>query len=332
MKAAIFEQPGPPEQVLFIRDIPVPQPGFGEVRVRMLTSPINPSDLMFIQGVYSVKPTLPAVPGFEGVGVVEESGGGLIGRYLTGKRVVVLNDRHGNWAEKTVASAKQCIPVPSDFSNEQAATFFVNPATALAITRSILSVPSGEWLLQSAAGSALGKMVIRIGKLFGFRTINIVRRREQIEELKAIGATEVIVESDGNIPDQVRSLTNGQGVRFAMDPVGGSTGSAVVQSLSVGGHAVLYGLLSGESITVDPRFLITGSKKVSGFWLGDWIKKKSLIQKLRFIRRIRSLIRAGVLTSEIASTFALEEVHIAVNRAAAMAKGGKVLLSIGSTP
>lgn len=329
MKAAVFDQPGPPDEVLTVRDIPTPRPGRGEVLVRMLASSVNPSDLMYVRGNYTVPPKLPATPGFEGVGVVESSGGGLLGRFLKGRRVVVMNDRTGNWAEYAVASARQCIPVPSQLSDEQAATFFVNPATALAITRHVLDIAAGEWLLQTAAGSALGKMVIRLGKESGFRTINVVRRREQVEELKRLGADHVLCEADGPLPEQLKKLVP-DGMRYAMDPVGGATGSQAVQCLAPGGRLIVYGSLSDESLSIHPRFLIEG-RTVQGFWLGRWAKSRSLPQKLRLIRQIRSLIRSGVLTSDVAATYPLERVTEAVRNAAAPAKGGKVLLTLGAS-
>ncbi len=329
MKAVVFDRTGPPDEVLAVQDVPPPSPGRGEVRVRMLASPINPSDLLYVGGQYTVVPKLPATPGFEGVGVVESSGGGLLGRFLTGKRVVVMGSRTGNWAEHTVASARQCIPVPSDLTDEQAATFFINPATALAITRHVLNVPPGEWLLQTAAGSALGKMVIRLGREHGFRTLNVVRRREQVEELRKLGADHVLCDADGSLPEQVRKVAP-DGVRYAMDPVGGGTGAQVVRCLAAGGRLIVYGSLSGGPIALDPRAVIGGGLRVEGFWLGHWAKSRSLPQKLRLVRQIRRLIRAGVLTTEVAATYPLEQVAEAIRRAAAPAKGGKVLLSVSA--
>jgi NADPH:quinone reductase-like Zn-dependent oxidoreductase len=294
----------------------------------MLASPVNPSDLMYVAGRYGVKPATPATPGFEGVGVVEANGGGLLGWLRKGKRVAVLNDRIGNWAEYTVAPARRVIPVPADIPDDQAAAFFVNPATAWVITRSVLRVPPGSWLLQTAAGSALGKMVIRLGRRFGFRTLNVVRRREQVDELKQLGADSVIVEADGPLSDQVRAATGDPGVPFAMDSVGGDTGRQVVESLAAGGRAILYGLLSGQPVTIDPRFLITGSKRVEGFWLADHMRRLSIPKTLLLIRRVRGLMRVGVLTSDIAASYPLDRVRDAVRHAAAPGKGGKVLLRI----
>ena len=330
MKAVVFDRFGPPEQVLQLRDIPEPMPGPGEVKIRMLASPINPSDLLYIGGQYGLKPpAFPATPGFEGVGVVVANGGGLIGRLRMGKRVAVLNDRNGNWGEFTVASSKQVIPIPSEIPDEQAASFFVNPATAVVLTSRVFEIPPGEWLLQSAAGSSLGKMIIALGKANGFRTINIVRRTEQIDELKKLGADEVILEKDG-IEEQVRRITKGAGVKFALDPVGGSTGTQVIRCLSEGGVCQLYGLLSGEPVTVDPRSLITGSKTVQGFWLADFMKTLGLIGKLQLIREVRTLMKAGVLKTEPGTAFPLDRVQDAVREAAAPGKAGKVLLRIGS--
>ncbi len=330
MKAAVFDRHGSPSDVLTVRDVPTPTPGRGEVLVRILASPVNPSDLMYVQGNYGLKPpAFPATPGFEAVGVVEASGGGLLGMLRKGKRVVVLGSRTGNWAEYAVAKAKQVVPVPADIPDDQAATFFVNPATAYLLTREVLAVPKGEWLLQTAAGSALGKMVVRLGKKYGFRTVNVVRRREQVEELKKLGADAVLVESDGPLSEQVRKATNSDGVRYAIDPVGGATGTQVVGCLGAGGRMIVYGALSGEPTSVDPRVLITGSKSVEGFWLSDWAAKSSVFAKLRLIRTIRGLMREGIARTEVSAGYALDRVGEAVRHAAADGKGGKVLIQVG---
>ena len=329
MKRVAFDRFGPPAEVLHIQDdVPAPQPKRGEVLVRMLASPINPSDLMYVAGKYGLKPPLPATPGFEGVGVVEATGGGLLGWLRKGKRVAVINDRIGNWAEYTVAKARQVVPVPDDLTDEQAASFFVNPATALAMTQDVLKVTRGAWLLQSAAGGELGKMVIRLGHKFAFRTINVVRRREQVEELKKLGADHVIVEADGPIPEQVRKLVP-DGVRYAIDPVGGDTGSQVIAALSQGGRCLLYGSLSDDPVSVHPRYFIGNNLRVEGFWLGAWAKQQRILTMLKLFRRVRELMREGVLQTQHAATYPLEDVQKAVAHAAAPGKGGKVLLRIG---
>ena len=252
MKAIVCDQWGEPEKVLHVRDVPPPVCGPGQVRVRMLASPINPSDLFMVQGVYGKQPPLPCIPGFEGVGVVEE-GRGLLAWRVKGKRVAVLNSSSGNWAEQVVIPARQAVPVPADFSDEQAGTFFVNPASAIVMTRNVLQVPPGAWLLQTAAGSALGRMVIRLGVKHGFRTLNVVRRKEQADELKRLGGNAVVVTSEEPLVERVKALTNGEGVPFAIDAVGGELGSQVVETLARGGRMLVYSNLSLKPLTLDPR-------------------------------------------------------------------------------
>src|SRR3954451_8130695 len=122
MNAVVCDRWGEPEEVLQVRDVPLPEPGPGQVRVRMLASPINPSDLLMVRGRYGYQPPLPCTPGFEGVGVVEE-GRGLLAWRVKGRRVAVLNSHAGNWAEQVVAPARAAVPIPAELTDEQAATF-----------------------------------------------------------------------------------------------------------------------------------------------------------------------------------------------------------------
>jgi NADPH:quinone reductase-like Zn-dependent oxidoreductase len=330
MKAIVFDQFGEPADVLRVRDVPIPEPGPGQVRVRMIASPVNPSDLLVVRGRYGVLPTLPATPGFEGVGVVDKAGPGLIGWLVKGKRVTVINDMGGNWAEYAVISARQARPVAADIPDEQVASFFINPATVLAMARHVLAVPKGDWLLQSAAGSQLGRMIIKLGRHDGFRTLNVVRRPEAIAELKALGGDAVISSSEGPIDEQVRQVTGTDGVRFAVDPVGGDTGTGVFDSLAAEGRMLVYGTLSGEPLRIDPRKMIAGRRVVEGFWLGHWMRGRSIPAALRLFREIAHLIRAGVLETEIGRTYPLDAIGDAVRDADAIGRGGKVLLKFGT--
>lgn len=331
MKAVVFEQFGDPADVLHVREVPAPEPGAGEVRVRMLQSPINPSDLLTVRGTYGRRPKLPATPGFEGVGVVESAGPGLLKRIRglkPGRRVAVLNARGGNWAEQAVVHVTQLVPLADDLPDEQAAAFFVNPASALVMVRYVLNVPRGAWLLQTAAGSTLGRMVIRLGKQGGFRTINVVRRREQVGELLNLGGDAAICTADESVEEKVKQLTNGAGVGFALDAVGGSTGTAALKALGQGGRMLVYGTLSEEPIEIHPRVLMVGQKRVEGFWLSEWVKGQSKLKMLGLFRQVQKLMRAGVLTADVGKTFAMADVRAAVAQAAKPGREGKVLLRL----
>jgi NADPH:quinone reductase-like Zn-dependent oxidoreductase len=331
MRAVVFDRFGEPAEVLTVRDVPRPEPAAGQVRVRMRASPVNPSDLMVVRGRYGKLPKLPATPGFEGVGVIDAAGPGLL-RHLRrlgpGRRVAVINGAGGNWQEYVVVPARQVVPVPHGIPDEQVATFFVNPATALVLTRHILRVERGAWLLQTAAGSALGRMIIRLGRRDGFRTINVVRRREQAEELVKAGGDAVVCTNEEALEERVRSLTGGAGVRYALDAVGGATGSSAANCLAEGGRLAVYGTLSGEPLTVDPRVLMVGERRVEGFWLSNWARRQGVLTMLALFREIGRLLKEGVLTSPVGASFPLEEIRSAVQEAEKPGRAGKVLLRI----
>lgn len=343
MKAAVFESTGVPESVLTIKDLPEPEPKHGQVKVRMLCCPVNPSDLMFVRGQYTLSADLPATPGFEGVGIVEAAGGGLRAKMMLGKRVAVLSRRGGNWADKNVVPASQVIPfsnlLTGRLTQEQQATFFVNPVTAFVVCRSILRVPTGEWLLQTAAGSVLGHMIIRLGKRCGFKTLCVVRREQQVAELKAAGADAVIwFDPAAHSLDQFRAAaaaatgasTDKSVIHSAIDCVGGVTGSAVVSVLGKRANMLVFGTLSGEPLTIPSRALMTPGASISGFWLGNYMETLAMPAKLKLVRTVSGLIREGVLASEIGSSFSLEEIVSAVQAAEVPGRGGKILLNIGT--
>ncbi|MDX2039188.1 MAG: zinc-dependent alcohol dehydrogenase family protein [Isosphaeraceae bacterium] len=327
MRAIRFDRFGEPSEVLRVEDRPDPEPRFGEVVVRMTATPINPSDLLVVRGLYGVLPQLPATPGFEGVGVVED-GRGPIAKLLVGRRVAVINQAGGNWAERVCVPALRAIPVPADLPDDQAASFFVNPATVLAMVRHVLQVPRGAWLLQSAAGSALGKMIIKLGIHDGFRTINVVRRPSAIAELQALGGDAVISTTDGPIERQVEEITGGAMVRYALDPVGGDIGTGVFNSLAADSRMLVYGTLSNEPIRVDSRRMIAGKRVVEGFWLGHWMQGRSKIKAVPLFREIARLIRSGVLSTDPGPRFPLEAIQPAARAAEAIGKAGKVLLTL----
>lgn len=331
MNCLEFKETGPPRDVVRLIDRDTPSPGRGEVLVRMQASPVNPSDIMFIEGKYGSQPHLPQVPGFEGVGVVEASGGGLRGKIFQGKRVAVLNKSGGNWADFTVVPAAQVIPISARLTTEQAATFFVNPATAWIMTQEVLCVPARSWLLQTAAGSSLGKMVVRLGNALGFRTLNIVRSERHVDRLKKLGADEVVVFDPARHPEDefheaVRRAVGQGEIKHAIDCVGGMTGSAVVRSLSPGGRLLVFGTLDDSPLQFSSRTLMTNTTTVEGFWLGSFMAQKSLLFKLQLVRKLTRLVLNGTLESDIAGSFSLADFSQALDQVEDSGSEGKTLL------
>ncbi len=332
MKAIVFERFGEPREVLQVRDVPMPEPTAGEVRVRMRLAPINPSDLMTVGGVYGRLPNLPATPGFEGVGVIDASSGGWLAKLRglkPGRRVAVLNGRGGNWQEFVTLPARHVVPVPDDLRDEQVATFFVNPATAIVMTQYVLQMRRASWLLQTGAGSALGRMIIRLGKHFGFRTINLVRRKELANELMQLGADAVLSTREDKIVDRVAEITKGAMVPCALDCIGGPGVVDVIQSLAPQGRLLVYGTLSAEPTPFDTRTLMVGPRAMEGFWLSEWVKHQGTLRMLGLFRQITALMRVGVLTTPVAATYGLDQLAQAIEHVERSARGGKILLRLG---
>ena len=328
MKAIQFDQYGEPAKVLAAQERPLPEPGKGEVRVRILASPINPSDLLFVRGHYAgVQPHFPSPVGFEGVGMVDALGP-QVDRPLPGQRVVVRNDKGGNWADYAVVPAPNLLPAPDNLPDEQVACFTINPASAILMLRHVLAIPKGEWLLQSAAGGELGRMIIRLAKHDGIRTINVVRRREAAAELQRLGADAVIVSTEGPIDEQVRRIVGQEGVKYAIDPVVGETGTQMYQALGEEGRMLVYGSLTGEPIRVgaDPRFILAGRRILEVFWVAYWLHRLDETAQRQLVQEIVTLLRQGVLTTSAARAFSLDEIGTAVTQAEATGRQGKILL------
>ena len=329
MKAAVFESFGEPSEVLSVREVPLPEPGPGQVRVRMIASPINPSDLLVVRGRYGVLPRLPATPGFEGVGIVDKAGPGLLGRWVEGKRVAAINSAGGNWAEYAVIPARQARPYPRRHPRRAGRDVLREPCDRAGHGAACPGGPQGRMAAPVGGGFNPGEDDHQAGparRVQDRSTLSAVR--EAKEELARLGADAVISSSEGPIDEQVKRITGGDGVRYALDPIGGETGTGVFRSLGPGGRLVVYGTLSGEPIQLDPRHLISGRKVVEGFWLGHWMRDRSIPSALLLFREIAALIRQGVLSSQIGRSFALEELREAARQADSIARGGKVLLKL----
>lgn len=324
MKSVRFHEFGNPSERLRVEDVPQPEPGANQVLVRMRARSINPSDLLTVRGLYGVLPKLPATPGLEGMGEVAATGEG-VRHFSPGQRVIPLGIA-GTWQEYLVAEASQLIPVPDTISDQTAAQFIVNPLTAWIMTVEELALKPGEWLLQTAAGSTLGRVVLQIARHRGFRTINVVRRRSQVEELKALGADEVISTEDEDIVERVKEITGKAGLTKAIDAVGGETGGAVTRALGRGALLLVYGLLSMEPMPVDSGRMIFTSMTIRGFWLGEWFRSAAPEQQQRVTMELLRLMATQEVVPPVEAEYPLADVLKAVEHSERPGRSGKVLL------
>src|SRR5262245_21759683 len=318
---------GKPDSIVVAR-IPIPRLGPGQVLVRVAASPINPSDVMFVRGLYGFKKPLPAIPGFEGSGTVVASGGGIMARLLKGRRVACHaadpKITGGMWAEYLVTSAQACVPLRKDVEIEQAATMLVNPLSAWAMMDEVRR-GRHRALVQTAAASALGRMLIRLGQRFGVPTINVVRRAEQVKLLRDLGAEHVLDSSAPDFDANLRQLCHKLGASIGFDAVAGEMSARVLHAQPRGSRLLVYGALSLRGVEADPGSLIFEGKRVEGFWLSAWLGKKSMLSRLRIARRVQKLL-SNELKTEIRARFPLEEAARALQEYSANMTGGKILL------
>ncbi|MCZ8541871.1 zinc-dependent alcohol dehydrogenase family protein [Psychrobacillus psychrodurans] len=271
-KCIKFYKFGSPRDVLKVEYKSIESPKESEVLVRMLTRSINPSDLIPIRGAYSHRITLPNIPGYEGVGIVEEVGP-LVSRHLIGKRVLPLRGE-GTWQEFVKTSSEFAVPIPDSIDNFTASQMYINPITAWVVCTEVLKLKPYDVLLVNACGSSIGHIFAQLSKLLGFRLIAITRSNKHTEKLLNLGASFVIDTSKNPLYETVMELTSGIGADAAIDSIGGSSGNDLAFCVHPNGNFLTIGLLSG--IQVNWSDIVNKAKvNASIFHLRNWNKNVS---------------------------------------------------------
>lgn len=321
MLAAQLKAYGDPIENIEIVDIP--EPGAlraGEVLVSMEYSPINPADLLLIRGYYALSPALPATIGNEGVGTVLAVGPG-VANVKPGDRVVAPLASFV-WRERLLLPAEGLAPLPASADPRQLAMLTVNPVTAQLLLSEFVTLRPGDWIVQSAANSGVGRAVIAFAKVRGYKTINIVRRQEAADGLIAAGADVALIDGP-DLATQVSAAIGGEKVRLGLDGVSGPATATLASIVGARGVIACYGAMSGAQPTVNTGDLIYKQLKIGGFFLGspDHASKFPTL-----IANGVRLIESGKLNVPIAEIYPLSEIKQALTHALA---GGKVLLRIG---
>ena len=337
MKALIFHETGEPKSVLKLEEIPPPSLAPGEALVRVLLSPINPSDLHMVRGRYGYQPELPASPGIEGVGIVEALGPGVQAPGVQGPTVgtrVVFVHTWSTWREQIVCPVDRLVPVPDGVDDSAAATSYINPLTAWALTRSAHNLKEGDWLLQTAAASSVGKLVLQLAQQYRFKTINVIRRREQETIIRNLGGNEVICTADEDLRARLQELTAGKGVERAIDCVAGELGAEIARNLAPAGTMLVYGALSSHRQTDPAKFtmplfaprLIYSTATVRGWWLPRWVPSQPLAEVRAATSDLLTMLSNGALTPPAVVRYPLKDFQEAVRLADGEAGQEKVLL------
>ena len=323
MQTVNFSTIGKPADTLQVIDTFLPEPGPGEVRIKVIASPINPSDLMFVQNLYGIQPELPSGAGFEGVGIVDALGEGVTMR--TGIRVSFT--AIGAWSAYVLANQRSLIPVPDALSDEVAAQLFVNPFSAYAMLEES-GLQAGQWVLLTAAGSSFSKLVIQLCKLKGIQTIGTVRHNELNDELKALGITAIVNTEKEKLTSRVKALTEGKGVTCVLEAVGGNTASDALKCLAKGGTMILYGVLSMQNPSFNVGLMIFRELTIKGFWLTDWMRRVDSQKRQNVARNVITLLVGGQIQVPVEATYPLSEIKKAVEHSEQAGRHGKILIKV----
>ncbi|KAM3727738.1 Enoyl-[acyl-carrier-protein] reductase [Dirofilaria immitis] len=268
-KQLMYGNYGHPPDVLQLTEKEVDKIGADEVRIRWMGAPINPSDINQLQGLYPIKPSLPAVGGNEGFGEVEEVGN-QVTTFHIGDWVVPGSSGVGSWRTVGKHRERDLFKIAKDLPFDSAATLQINPPTAYRMLKDFVDLKAGDLVVQNGANSNVGRCVIQLCKLWDIRTINVVRNRENlnalVRELKEIGADEVFTEEEM----KKESKNIAKSAQLALNCVGGRSALMLSTCLSMKGVMVTYGGMSKKPVEVPTGPLIFNDIKLVGFWISHW--------------------------------------------------------------
>lgn len=359
-RAIVYSSNGNPSSTLFARTFPnLPPPRANTVNVRFLLSPINPADINVIEGVYPTKPIAPFdllghaqapvyVGGNEGLAEVVETGEGVT-ELKTGDWVIMTKSQTGTWTSARNVDVQDALKVPSDLGEAAAATITVNPPTAYNMLHDYVQLDEGDWIVQNGANSAVGQAVIQIAAARGWKTLNFIRNRENVESLKAylndLGATRITTYDElcaKGFRETIKSWTGGKSIKLGLNCVGGRVTTSMMRLLGYDAHLVSYGAMSKEPLVIPTSLFIFKNITCHGFWQSRWYSDKSLQERRRLTDALFGLMRDGKLRSPEHEVVVIkgaetdeearDKICGVMDRLAGGMYGKKVLLKIEETP
>ncbi len=310
---------------------PVPQLKSGQVLVKMLTAPVNPSDLVYLMGKYGLAPVDGAFAGFEGCGIVVAANAGVYGKWLTGKRVAVsaLPGEDGVWAEYAITKANYCLPVRKEISDQQAATIIVNPCTSVCLVERAIAL-GAKALVINAAASQVGKGVIRYAKMRNIKTIATVRSKANVSVLQQLGADSVLLNTDEDFHQQLKEICKSLQARVLLDAVADIDTPTTMACMPNKSTAIVYGRLTETQDPIGGQFsvadVIFRQHKIEGFWLATYIGNAKPWQVLGLSKKVQKLFAEGVFQTDIYGQFGFADFPSALEHYAANKSAGKVIL------
>ena len=322
IKAVVYERHGNPPDVLRVETQPWPKAATGEAVVQMLAAPINPADLNQIDGKYPVRFPLPATPGFEGAGLVVDVGKNV--KDLAVGALVILPHNLGTWREAAAVKAGELVTVPPAIDPVHAAMLKINPMTAWRLLHDYVDLKKGDWLIQNAANSAAGSAVIQIAHELGYKTINVVRRAELIDELRSKGGDVVFVDGE-DLREEVKSATDDAPIRLGLNAVGGDSALCLANCLAPGSTLVTFGAMSLQPLKIPNGLLIFKDLRFRGIWINKWYDNATTEERMDAFRPLFEMAKRGLLKAKVEKAYPLNDAKAAVVDAARGKRSGKIV-------
>lgn len=308
---------------LALADAPLPELKAGQVLIRVAMSPVNPSDLFFIQGGYGQPRVQGQAAGFEGAGTVVAAHGdqGLVGR-----RVAFLGTVTGAWAQHAISDAALCIPLRDDLKDEDGAALIVNPLTAVALIDRVKAAGAKSCII-NAAGSQLGRLMLGLARDEGIAAIAVIRRPAEADALRALGAAEVLVTGADDHAAAARAAIKAHKPRVLLDAVGDQATADLFFAMPAGATWVNYGKLSDDAPTLTQmgQFIFM-DKRIEGFWLSRWLPSAAPDRRAVVVAQVQDRFADGRWTTRVASHVTLDQALDGI--LPALARGeGKVMIA-----
>ncbi|XP_001603553.1 enoyl-[acyl-carrier-protein] reductase, mitochondrial [Nasonia vitripennis] len=324
VKSLLYKEYGEPAEVIQITTDSLPSPGDNQVAVKWLYSPVNPADINTIQGKYPSKPPLPAVPGNEAVGEIVAVGPNTED-LCVGDRVVPNGLNKGTWRTHAIYKSQEMIKIKKEMDTVEASMLNVNPCTAYRMLKDFIPLKTGDTVIQNGSNSAVGQMVIQLCKIWGIKSVNIVRNRSDVQSLKdqlmALGASVVLTEEELRTTDMFKSKKLPKPL-LALNCVCGKNALEVQRHLGNGGIMVTYGAMSREPLTIPASSLIFKDVSFKGFWMSAWtIKNAESAERHKMYDELQALFVEKKLQAPPHQLVPFNEYQVAVNNA--LAPGGQ---------
>lgn len=305
------------------KELPTPQPGKGQVLIRIQAASLNFPDLLIVQNKYQMKPELPFVPGSEYAGVIEAVGEGV--EHLKVGQAVACLSGTGGFGTHTLAPAKLCMPLPDGFAPVDAAAFIMIYATSHHALMDRGQLKPGETVLVLGAAGGVGMSAIQIAKQAGARVIAAASTDEKCAFCRELGADATINYSSEDLRERIKALTDGKGPDVIYDPVGGDFTEPALRSIAWRGRHLVVGFAAGEIPAPKLNLaLVKGASLVGVFW-GEFARREPQANAA-MMQELASWYAQGKIKPMIDRVMPMSELKAAYARMGSREVKGKLVL------